>query len=46
MNKLLRQLSDRLTYLRNLEQRKDEVTAAITEQEKMTDEIAAALEEE
>ncbi|MBQ4364162.1 MAG: RNA-binding transcriptional accessory protein, partial [Oscillospiraceae bacterium] len=40
----LRQLSDRLTYLRNLEKRKEEVTAAITEQEKMTDEIAAAID--
>ncbi len=43
-DQLLRQLSDRLTYLRNLQQRKEEVAAAITEQEKMTDEIAAALD--
>ena len=41
-DQLLRQLSDRLTYLRNLQQRKEEVATAITEQEKMTDEIAAA----
>ena len=40
----LRQLSDRLTYLRNLEKRKEEVPAAITEQEKMTDEIASAID--
>ena len=37
----LRELSDRLTYLRNLEKRKEEVSAAITEQEKMTPEIAS-----
>lgn len=41
---VLRELSDRLTYLRNLEKRKEEITASITEQEKMTDEIAAAIE--
>lgn len=40
----LRNLFDRLTYLRNLEARKAEVTASITEQGKMTDEIAAAIE--
>lgn len=42
-DQVLRELSDRLTYLRNLEARKAEVTASITEQEKMTDEIAEAL---
>lgn len=41
---VLRELSDRLTYLRNLEKRKQEITASITEQEKMTDEISAAIE--
>lgn len=41
---VLRELSDRLTYLRSLEKRKEEITASITEQEKMTDEIAAAIE--
>ncbi len=40
----LRVLGERLTYLRNLEKRKGEVTNSITEQEAMTDEIAAALE--
>lgn len=40
----LRELFDRLTYLRNLEARKAEVAASITEQGKMTDEIASALE--
>ncbi len=43
-DQLLREIFDRLTYLRNLEKRKEEITAAITEQEKMTDEIAAAIE--
>ncbi len=41
---VLRELFDRLTYLRNLEKRKAEIAASITEQEKMTDEIAAAIE--
>lgn len=41
---VLRELSDRLTYLRSLEKRKEEITVSITEQEKMTDEIAAAIE--
>ena len=39
----LRALSERLTYLRNLEKRKEEVRAAITEQGKMTEEIDASL---
>ncbi len=39
----LRALNDRLTYLRNLEKRKEEVRAAITEQGKMTPEIDEAL---
>lgn len=43
-DQILRELFDRLTYLRNLEKRKEEITNAITEQEKMTDEIAAAIE--
>ena len=40
---VLRDLDDRLTYLRNIEKRKQEVTDLITEQGKMTDEIAAAI---
>ena len=39
----LRTLHDRLTYLRGLEKRKEEVAAAIEAQEKMTDEIRAAI---
>lgn len=41
---VLRDLADRLTYLRNIEKRKAEVHALITEMGKMTDEIAAAIE--
>ena len=36
---MLRQLSDRLQYLRNLEQRKEDVIASITEQGKLTPEL-------
>ncbi len=43
-DQLLREIFDRLTYLRNLEKRKEEVAASITEQGKMTYEIAAAIE--
>ncbi len=43
-DQVLRQLFDRLTYLRNLEKRKEEVSAAIAEQGKMTEEIASALQ--
>ena len=41
---VLRDLFDRLTYLRNIEKRKEEVRASITSQEKMTPEIEAAIE--
>ena len=43
-DQILREIFDRLTYLRNLEKRKSEVISSITEQEKMTDELAAAIE--
>lgn len=42
-DQLLREIFDRLTYLRNLEKRKQEISDAITDQDKMTDEIAAAI---
>ena len=42
-DQVLRKLSDRLTYLRNFEERLEAIRSAITEQEKMTDEIAAML---
>jgi uncharacterized protein len=43
-DQVLRELSDRLNYLRNLEQRKTEVVNAIAEQGKMTAEIQTALD--
>ncbi len=43
-DQVLRELFDRLTYLRNLEKRKEEVANSITEQGKMTDAIYLALE--
>ncbi len=42
-DQVLREFNDRLVYLRNLEKRKEEVSRAIEEQGKMTEEIAAAL---
>ncbi len=42
-DQVLRELSDRLNYLRNLEKRKEDVRAAIEEQGKLTDEIVDAL---
>ena len=41
---LLRRLEDRLTYLRNLEQRRQEVKSAIDGQGKLTPELAAAID--
>lgn len=43
-DQVLREISERLTYLRNLEKRREEVRASIAAQEKLTDEIATALE--
>ncbi|RII32451.1 RNA-binding transcriptional accessory protein [Clostridium chromiireducens] len=43
-DEVLRKLSERLTYLRNLEERKADVTRLIQEQEKFTEEIGNALE--
>lgn len=39
----IRAIADRLTYLRNLEERRNEIRNLITEQGNMTDEIEAAL---
>ena len=44
-DQVLRELSDRLTYLRNFEKRKEEISATITESGNMTDEIAKAIED-
>ncbi len=43
-DQILREIFDRLNYLRNLEKRKNEIISSITEQEKMTDEIAQSIE--
>ena len=41
-DQLLREIFDRLTYLRNLDKRREEIIAAIETQGKLTDEISAA----
>lgn len=43
-DQVLRELNDRYEYLLNLKKRKEEVASAITEQEKMTGEIQAAID--
>ena len=40
----LRNLNDRLVYLRNLEEKKAQVLNSISEQDKLTDELKAAIE--
>lgn len=42
-DQILRELYDRLMYLRNLEKRKEDIRTAIAEQEKMTPEIENAI---
>ncbi len=42
-DEILRTLGERLSYLRNLEQRKEEVVKSIEEQGKLTDEILQAI---
>jgi uncharacterized protein len=42
-DQVLREFSDRLKYLRNLDKRKQEIVDSITEQGKMTDEIMVSL---
>ena len=42
---VLRDLLDRLTYLRNIEKRKEEVKALIAAQDKLTDEISLAIDQ-
>ena len=41
---ILRELNDRLNYLRNLDEKREQVRNLIAEQEKLTDEINAALD--
>ena len=43
-DQVLREFNDRLTYLRNLEKRKEEAVKSITDQGKMTEEIQKALD--
>ncbi|MDE6399087.1 MAG: RNA-binding transcriptional accessory protein, partial [Clostridiales bacterium] len=43
-DQVLREFADRLTYLRNLVKRKEEVQASIEAQEKWTDELKTALD--
>ena len=40
----LRTLADRLTYLRNLAQRRDEITRSIAAQERLTNELSSAIQ--
>lgn len=44
-DQVLRELAERLEYLRNLDKRREEVSSAIISQEKMTSEIEKALSE-
>ena len=44
-DEILRELGDRLIYLRNLETRKQEIIKSIEEQGKLTDEIVQSLEQ-
>jgi len=43
-DEVLRKLDDRLTYLRNIEKRKEEVKNLIAEQGKLTDELASQID--
>ncbi len=43
-DQLLRELYERLSYLRSLEARREEVKASIASQEKLTDELSAAID--
>lgn len=43
-DQVIRELSERLEYLRNLDKRREEVRGLIAAQEKLTDEISAALD--
>ncbi|MGN0666949.1 MAG: Tex family protein [Huintestinicola sp.] len=40
----IREISERLTYLRNLDKRREEIIKSVTEQDKMTDELRAAID--
>ena len=42
-DQVLRELAERLEYMRNLEKRREEITASLTEQDVLTDELQAQL---
>ena len=42
-DQVLRELADRLTYLRSLQKRKEEITSSIAEQGKLTEELSADI---
>ena len=44
-DEVLRDIDERLTYLRNLQERKDEVIRLIDEQGKLNDELRAQIDE-
>lgn len=44
-DEILRQLHERLTYLRNLEEKKEQVLATIREQDKLTEELELQIKE-
>ena len=43
-DQLIREISEKLTYLRGLEKRKEEIISSIESQEKMTDELRESIE--
>ena len=43
-DQILREIFDRLNYMRNLEKRKEEIRASITEQDKMTEALSRAID--
>ena len=43
-DQLIREISERLTYLRNLDKRREEISGAIEAQGKLTEELTAAIE--
>ena len=42
-DQVLREIAERLEYLRGLEKRREEIRKALTEQEQLTDELASRL---
>ncbi len=43
-DQVLREMAERLEYLRNMDKRRDEIRKSLTEQDVMTEELAAQLE--